>query len=133
MKANIISWGLIEEALEDLIGQPFERGARGPDAYDCWGLVLALRGFLGLPVPPDVATGALTRDQAHVLFAADRPAGWRRVPLCHGGILLAPCAAHAGVHLAGRVVHAQATAGVVAWSLAQWHCAFGAPECWEHP
>jgi|SRR6185436_16231995 len=131
MRATIISLGLIDEALEDLIGAPFSAGARGPDAYDCWGLVIALRRQLGLPIPPDYATGCLTRDQAHALFAADRPSGWRRVPLSHGGILLANCAAHAGVYLAGRVVHAQATRGVDSWTLGQWSAAFGEVECWE--
>jgi cell wall-associated NlpC family hydrolase len=132
MRATIISLGLVDEALEELIGLPFERGGRGPDAYDCWGLVLALRRRLGLREPPDIATGTLTREQAHALFALQSlPLGWRRVPLSPGGIVFAQCAAHAGVYVAGRIVHAQTTAGVVAWTLGRWMTAFGVPECWE--
>ncbi len=131
MRANIISLGLVEEALEDLIGLPFERGARGPDAYDCWGLVLELRRQLGLPVPHDYATGELTRDQAHALFAAESWNGWHRVPISEGAIVLASCTAHAGVLLAGRIVHAQRTAGVVSWPAGRWTTAFGLLDCWE--
>jgi cell wall-associated NlpC family hydrolase len=125
-----IDWRIVDAALLELVGAPFEHGARGPRAFDCWGLVLELRRRLGLPLPPDFATGCLERAQAHALFHADRP-GWRRGPLSHGGIILAPGAAHAGVHIAGRVVHAQKTAGVVAWSIAHWSTAFGDLECWE--
>jgi len=132
MRATIISLGLVDEALEEFIGRPFERGGRGPDAYDCWGLVLALRRHLGLLEPPDIATGTITREQAHAQFALQSRSGWRRMPLLsEGGIVLVPCAAHAGVHVAGRIVHAQATAGVVAWKIGQWTTAFGAPDCWE--
>jgi cell wall-associated NlpC family hydrolase len=40
--------------VEGLVGKPFQWGARGPDAYDCWGLVTAALQGVGLPVPPDL-------------------------------------------------------------------------------
>lgn len=37
--------------LDGLIGTPFEYGGRGPDTYDCWGLVLELLKRDGLDPP----------------------------------------------------------------------------------
>lgn len=33
------------------LGAPFVWGGRGPDGYDCWGLVAVVRERLGQPVP----------------------------------------------------------------------------------
>lgn len=47
--------------VQDLIGKPFERGGRGPDAYDCFGLVMELMRRDGAaaipdyPAPPDLS------------------------------------------------------------------------------
>lgn len=131
MSAARIDWGLVEAATSALVGVPFQAGARGPAAFDCWGLVLELRRRLGLALPPDYRTGEITRDQAHALFHAAAPAPWRRVALTPGAVVLSASAAHAGVYLAGRIVHAQATAGVVSWPVARWIMVCGAPECWE--
>jgi cell wall-associated NlpC family hydrolase len=35
----------------DLLGKPFREGARGPDAYDCVGLLLEVERRLGYSVP----------------------------------------------------------------------------------
>jgi hypothetical protein len=83
-----------------------------------------------LPLPPDFASGELARDAVHALFLTERPEGWRRGDLTLGGIVLATDAAHAGIHLAGRILHASRR-GVVAWSLGHWSANFGALECWE--
>jgi cell wall-associated NlpC family hydrolase len=123
-------WRAIDAALSELVGRPFSRGARGPAAFDCWGLVLEVRARLGLPLPPDFASGELARDAVHALFLTERPEGWRRGDLTLGGIVLATDAAHAGIHLAGRILHASRR-GVVAWSLGHWSANFGALECWE--
>lgn len=37
--------------LEALIGRPFRDGGRGPEAFDCWGLVIRVRGLGGLATP----------------------------------------------------------------------------------
>jgi cell wall-associated NlpC family hydrolase len=37
--------------IRHLVGTPFGWNARGPDAYDCWGLVIEARRSLGLPTP----------------------------------------------------------------------------------
>jgi len=43
-----------EKVAYDLVGKPFLWGARGPDAYDCWGLVAEALNRVDLPVPPDL-------------------------------------------------------------------------------
>lgn len=134
MTAHRIPWRVVEAALGDLTGKPFRRGARGPAAFDCWGLVIEARRRLGLPLPPDFgAGGVLPADVRLDLFRDARPLGWRPVPeLVMGGIVLARDAGHAGVHVAGRVLHASAKAGVVAVTLGAWAAVYGAIECWDH-
>lgn len=126
-----LPWRTVEAALAHLTGCPFRRGARGPEAYDCWGVVLEVRRRLGLVLPPDPATD-VDLEQAAALFASvERPAGWRAGPATLGAIVLSPGGAHAGVHLAGRILHAQAGAGVCTWSLGHWAARYGPLEFWE--
>jgi cell wall-associated NlpC family hydrolase len=35
----------------DLIGTPFKYGGRGPEAYDCYGLVMELQRRMGIEIP----------------------------------------------------------------------------------
>lgn len=37
--------------VEDLIGKPFEYGGRGPEKYDCWGLMMELYRRIGVEIP----------------------------------------------------------------------------------
>ncbi len=37
--------------LSDLVGKPFADGGRGPDAYDCWGLVCEVFKRYGIELP----------------------------------------------------------------------------------
>lgn len=41
----------VDSVADQLIGKPFERGARGPDSYDCFGLLSAI--FLGCGIDLD--------------------------------------------------------------------------------
>lgn len=43
---------------DDLIGKPFKFSARGPEAYDCWGLVMEICKRLGATMP-DFGLGCL--------------------------------------------------------------------------
>jgi len=36
---------------EDLLGKKFEYGGRGPDVYDCWGLLMELYRRRGIVIP----------------------------------------------------------------------------------
>ena len=59
----------VDSVADQLLGKPFERGARGPDRYDCFGLLSAI--FLGCGIDLDdpfrmdsVDSGAFRRFRA---------------------------------------------------------------------
>lgn len=37
--------------IESLVGVPFEYGGRGPDTYDCYGLVMKIMSWEGIKLP----------------------------------------------------------------------------------
>jgi cell wall-associated NlpC family hydrolase len=112
------------------IGVPYAPDARGPDALDCWGLVLSLRAALGLPVPPDFGAPLLsTRDLRARLTTAAPPVAWG----APGSIAYSERACHAGIAWRGVVVHAIQRAGVVAWSLPRWRAVFPDAKGYEWP
>lgn len=45
-----------EAIIRDLQGKPFRWQGRGPDAFDCWGLVIEVLARRGLPSPGDFVT-----------------------------------------------------------------------------
>lgn len=98
------------------IGLAWELGARGPLAYDCWGLLLHCRAqYFGGGIP-DVAFG----DAARQMYAHKMRSGeWEIVPMPeHGdGVLLRDGNdPHVGVYLdldGGGVLHAMEGHGVV--------------------
>lgn len=53
----------------DLIGKPFAFGARGPDAYDCYGLALEVKRRLG-QLPPDFEHPETPEEIHRVILAA---------------------------------------------------------------
>jgi cell wall-associated NlpC family hydrolase len=113
---------------DDLIGKPWRLGARGPDAYDCWGLVLVLADRFGCKVPPDWCSRDMTRRQQRELMGNESRARTERLaePV-DGAIAYSERAAHAGFVLAGRVLHAGRSSGVVAWPVGLWTQAY--PDC----
>jgi cell wall-associated NlpC family hydrolase len=65
------------------LGRPWRSGARGPDAYYCWGLLQALcKRRLGLEMP-EVATGT-EQQQFPAILEAARGQGWHLVPVGDG-------------------------------------------------
>ena len=57
------SQGFLQEAcMLDLIGKPFKDGGRGPDSYDCWGLVREVFRRFGVELP-DYNVGAFECEQ----------------------------------------------------------------------
>jgi len=131
-----IDWRQVEATLDEFTRRPhpFVRGARGPDAFDCWGLVLEVRRRLGLPVPPDGASGTLDPAGVRALFLERTPPEWVRAELTLGAVILADdprSGVHAGVHVAGRILHAHPRAGVIAWTLGAWVAIFGSIDAWE--
>jgi len=71
----------------DLIGKPFVDGGRGPDEFDCWGLVKFIydREF-GIDVP-DYAIGATQSQKISDTVERDRK-GWQEVEVTQEGDLM---------------------------------------------
>lgn len=99
------------EDVQDLIGKPHKRDARGPDIYDCWGICIEVGRRLGIALP-DYATQNMTHQEiwdlanGHAKDHADwidDPEPWCFV-FCDG---------HVGMFHSGRVLHSARVVGCV--------------------
>ena len=93
----------------DLLGKPFKQDARGPEAYDCLGLVLAVLHRLGTPVPD-------WNSSEHILALALEQ--WQPVTTPQAGDLILLRSTHPRWHVglmidADQMIHAHDYAGVV--------------------
>ena len=52
--------------LNDLIGRPYKEGARGPVAFDCWGLVLEVSKRAGIELP-EIEVPADNNERAEII------------------------------------------------------------------
>ena len=99
--------------LNGLIGLPYERGGRGPSAFDCAGLVVELQRRRGTIVaaPPTGLSGISD------MFAMARilSAQWRRLPNAQAwSVVYFPTVAHLGTMIDGRnFIHAAEDVGSV--------------------
>lgn len=97
----------------DLIGKPFARGVRGPDAYDCWGTLQCVLRRIGheptdFPSRPELLEGALCDEWGEIARERARPGD---------GVLLRSSLEcyrwHIGVIVDGcRMLHARESVGV---------------------
>jgi cell wall-associated NlpC family hydrolase len=73
-----------------LVGAPWRQGAEGPDAFDCWGLVLWVqRRHFGREMPRlAVNVRTVPREQWGALRALVQRSEWRRSERRHEGDLL---------------------------------------------
>jgi cell wall-associated NlpC family hydrolase len=107
--------------INDYIGKAYRLSARGPDAYDCWGLVMAVyRDRLGvaLPdwnVPGDAAlrevVQAVTDGHAEFTAAAmpvDEPRDFDLFAVSRSRM-----PHHVGLYVGGGVLHTQSNTGAV--------------------
>lgn len=100
------------------IGKGWRFGARGPDEYDCWGLLLHVqRTYFGVDIE-DVPLGDAARD----LFAKNMESGvWQALqePIHGAGILMrGGDDPHVGIYLdvdGGGALHSMEGHGVI-WS-----------------
>lgn len=69
--------GMVSFDYLDLLGKPFERGARGPESYDCYGLVRVMFERSGRPLPDFQTPGSL--EEIEDLVGREE-ARFRRVP-----------------------------------------------------
>jgi hypothetical protein len=99
--------------VQDLVGKPYAHGARGPDAYDCWGLCVEVYRRRGIDLP-DYAVRELTHEETTALIlghAADRadwivkPDDWCFVFDKRNG--------HIGLHFRGQVLHCARMLGCI--------------------
>lgn len=111
--------------LEALIGSPYEIGATGPDAFDCYGLARHVQAALydvAMPKLPFVA--ATTRQQAEAMLSHPELRNWREIPEHEArdgdGVLMGNVARrdfHLGTYIvpitAGVVLHIDKASGVV--------------------
>lgn len=61
----------------DLLGLPFERGARGPKSFDCYGLAREMFRRDGVTIPDFASPG--TVEEIAALIASNEKR-WKRVP-----------------------------------------------------
>lgn len=98
-----------------VLGKPWESGAAGPDAYDCWGLVRAYWKEVRGEELPDYDVDALNPYEVRREFAGHRD-GWREVQPAEGVAVLmgkSERPSHVGILLGQGVLHSTKPSGVV--------------------
>jgi cell wall-associated NlpC family hydrolase len=112
--------------VNDLIGKPWRLGARGPDAFDCWGLTREILGRLrpGKPLP-DWASDGMSRERQRALIGGELPA-WCKpaTALDHGTLLYSERATHIAIVVDGWAITAVRHGGVVAMKAANYAAMF---------
>lgn len=98
--------------IDDLIGKPYKIGARGPDAYDCAGLVVELlrRRNIHLGIPDTPTTG----DAQLLVMTRILRTRWVDVEQPYRGCVVLFDGGHVGVMLdLYRFIHCAADVGQV--------------------
>lgn len=110
--------GELEERLQDLIGLPFIDGGRGPDGYDCWGLVREVYARCGIPLR-DYKLSCYDAAGFSERAEAERPRWLRHmeekapVPSVVAIRLNSPNISHVGVYIGGgKFIHTREKTGV---------------------
>jgi cell wall-associated NlpC family hydrolase len=103
------------------IGAPYREGARGPDAYDCWGLVRAALAEAGLVLPDAQAVDRAAMDAC--IAAQARSGAWDLVTDPQPGdlLLLGPAPRrlwHIGLQTQAGVLHTTPSTGACLQPLA---------------
>jgi cell wall-associated NlpC family hydrolase len=106
----------------DLIGIPFAWKARGPDAYDCYGLVEELERRNGRTVPN--YESPVVMDAVHLCIATNAPL-WQPCEVGPGAVVVLRCAmhhSHVGLVLPfGKLIHSwERSGGVCTEPLDNW-------------
>lgn len=113
------------------VGTPYRCGGRGPDGYDCWGLVLAELPHLPLDQYRAADRKRFERCKAQEI-ATDR---WVSVwPPCPGDVVLMGTLErlrHAGVAVSAGIKHTTPGTGVLIQSLAALRQVYSRMEAWR--
>lgn len=103
------------------IGKPFEDGGRGPDAFDCWGVIVSVyRDCFGIALPTygEISARDLARSARLFEAGAADESEWQYVSAPQAGDVVLMRSARGG----RRIVHV----GVMADSRRVLHCEEGA-------
>ena len=109
----------MHEIFKKFVGKSYEHGGRGPGVYDCWGLVLAIFGDLGVKLWDPEKKYPESRLWAESLFVENLWKEWAPVarPKTFDGVLIMNSRnipTHAGVMVDDlRFIHAQKKRGVI--------------------
>lgn len=99
------------------LGKPWQSGAAGPEAYDCWGLVRAYYAdVLGISLPIVDVDALKPVDVRHEFADKANRHGWLACPSAnHAAVLMGKSQrpAHVGIWLDGSVLHCMQGMGVV--------------------
>lgn len=109
--------------ISDLIGKPYKTGAKGPDAYDCWGLAQAVQaGLFGRTMPTIDAPPDDNNPKTMIRFIRGHAARqqWKKADVFpkHGQLVemsRANLPFHIGVYLdidSGGIIHSAQGIGV---------------------
>jgi len=101
--------------LNDLMAARYQAGARGPEAYDCFGLFAELCRRRGTPIPNHPTPDDLAQREADIHAAA--AAEWQPLATpevgCAVVLRIGPWMSHIGMVLeGGRFVHTSSRRGV---------------------
>lgn len=118
--------GAVTRWESDYLGRPWQKGAGGPDAFDCWGLVRAVqRDVYGRELPEVDVDAMDVRAVVRAFCAHPERSRWQRldVPAQGDCVLLSHARhpSHVGLWLdcnGGGVLHSLRGSGVVFSSLA---------------
>lgn len=111
---------------EDLIGKPFKYGARGPQEYDCWGLVQEMLRRSGID-PIDYGWSEQGAAIQLLMLEAESQQCWQKCEMQEGAVLLfrvGRFVSHVGFAINGtQFIHTwQGVGGVVVENFYQdWH------------
>ncbi len=110
---------MLQITIDDLLGKPFVDGGRGPDTYDCWGLVREVFRRHGIELP-DYRISCLAKEAIDRQVALDR-SFWTRCDLAGPPVPSlvvlkqhTQFCNHTGVYLGeGRFLHTLKKTGVI--------------------
>ena len=111
----------LAETVTAMIGKPFVWQGRGPNAYDCWGVVHEILQATGCTDIPDYGTVDNPNSVIRVMAREVETPKWRQILDIHelqtGDVLLLSTVSHvfhhAGVWTPWGVVHATPKMGVI--------------------
>ena len=110
---------MLDERIKNLIGMKFEDGGRGPDSYDCWGLVREIYKRYGIELP-DYNISCYDNFNVTKEMENNRPF-WQKISVDNAPVpcivafrVSSPMVNHVGIYLGeNKFIHTREKAGAV--------------------